>query len=42
MPGISFDEWASSQRAGETSAQAELRMRFEAAFALGLQINEAR
>jgi len=37
-----FSEWAEGQKANETPAQAELRRRFEAGFALGLQYIEAR
>lgn len=37
-----FSEWADEQKANETPAQAELRRRSEAGFALGLQFIEAR
>jgi XRE family transcriptional regulator, regulator of sulfur utilization len=40
--GTEFSEWAEGQKANETPAQAELRRRFEAGFALGLQFTEAR
>jgi ribosome-binding protein aMBF1 (putative translation factor) len=42
VAGTSFDAWASDQQAAETAAESELRRRFEAAFAVGLQISEAR
>jgi hypothetical protein len=40
--GTKFSEWAEEQKANETPAQAELRRRFAAGFALGLQFTEAR
>jgi ribosome-binding protein aMBF1 (putative translation factor) len=40
--GTKFSEWAEGQKANEAPAQAELRRRFEAGFALGLQFTEAR
>ena len=40
--GTKFSEWAEEQKAKETPAQAELRRRFEVAFALGVQFIEAR
>jgi XRE family transcriptional regulator, regulator of sulfur utilization len=40
--GTNFNDWAEGQKANETPAQAELRRRFEAGFALGLQFIEAR
>lgn len=40
--GTKFSEWVEEQKAKETPAQAELRRRFEAGFALGLQFIEAR
>ncbi|MGH3217916.1 MAG: helix-turn-helix domain-containing protein [Streptosporangiaceae bacterium] len=40
--GTKFSDWAEVQKAQETPAQAELRRRFEAGFALGLQFIEAR
>jgi XRE family transcriptional regulator, regulator of sulfur utilization len=42
LMGTKFSEWAEVQKANETPAQAELRRRFEAGFALGLQFTEAR
>jgi coenzyme F420-reducing hydrogenase beta subunit len=40
--GTKFSEWAEGQKANEAPAQAELRRRFEAGFALGLQCTESR
>lgn len=40
--GTRFSDWAKDQKAQETLTQAELRRRFEAGFALGLQYAEAR
>jgi len=40
--GTKFSEWAEEQKANETPAQAELRRRFGAGFALGLQFTQAR
>jgi ribosome-binding protein aMBF1 (putative translation factor) len=40
--GTKFSEWAEGQKANETPAQVELRRRFGATFALGLQFTEAR
>jgi len=40
--GTKFSDWAEVQKSQETPAQAELRHRFEAEFALGLQFAEAR
>jgi XRE family transcriptional regulator, regulator of sulfur utilization len=40
--GTKFSEWAEGQKANETPAQAELRRRFAAGFALGLQCTESR
>jgi ribosome-binding protein aMBF1 (putative translation factor) len=40
--GTKFSDWAAEQKSQETPAQAELRHRFEAGLALGLQFMEAR
>ena len=40
--GTKFSEWAGKDNAKEAPAQTELRHRFEAGFALGLQYAEAR
>jgi XRE family transcriptional regulator, regulator of sulfur utilization len=37
-----FDEWVSEQQSVQTPGEAELRRRFEAAIALGLQYRDAR
>lgn len=40
--GTEFSEWVAKEQGHETPAQTELRHRFEAGFALGLQYLEAR
>jgi ribosome-binding protein aMBF1 (putative translation factor) len=40
--GTRFDDWAAERVASETSAETELRRRFEAAIELGLQFRDAR
>ncbi|HEY2671357.1 MAG TPA: helix-turn-helix transcriptional regulator [Rugosimonospora sp.] len=40
--GTKFDDWAAAREAAETPGAAELRKRFEAGIALGLQYHDAR
>jgi XRE family transcriptional regulator, regulator of sulfur utilization len=40
--GTTFDEWVAGRAATEAPGEAELRRRFEAAIALGLQFRDAR
>jgi ribosome-binding protein aMBF1 (putative translation factor) len=40
--GTGFEDWAVQQAGAETAGEAELRHRFEAAIALGLQFRDAR
>ncbi|HEX5291448.1 MAG TPA: helix-turn-helix transcriptional regulator [Streptosporangiaceae bacterium] len=40
--GTKFSDWAARQDINETPVEAELRRRFAAGFALGLQIHDAR
>lgn len=40
--GTGFENWAAAREAAETSAEAELRRRFEAGIELGLQFCDAR
>jgi ribosome-binding protein aMBF1 (putative translation factor) len=40
--GTRFDDWVARRERAETSGEAELRRRFEAAIELGLQFRDAR
>lgn len=40
--GTKFSDWAARQDAVETPVEAELRRRFAAGFALGIQFHDAR
>ncbi|HUZ56810.1 MAG TPA: helix-turn-helix transcriptional regulator [Streptosporangiaceae bacterium] len=40
--GTRFDDWVAGRERAETSGEAELRRRFEAAIELGMQFRDAR